>query len=488
MKKMYTRMLVGAILFCFISLSAQIENPQVKNNFSPVSKIEFLSKKISGKELAEIRENTVPNKMKRIEDLLKKLMVQIWDSDNDKWKDTLKTDYKYDGDNLIEEKTQFYNEENSEWVDYVKIAIKYNGKDMVTEIFTRMWDTLDKKWIDYDKQIIEYDDSDTLIKKVTFQENFAYIYPDIPGAPTGLSDLQIQVFSYNDNQTVKQKVVDGAFPLDTIFEIEKYLKIKYDYNNDKKVTEELWQVYVGVTYMDRLKINSEYDGDLLVKQKESWNETGDWDNLRQYTYTYTDFDSLETGLREEWDTTANQFVNYTRATLEYNSDKLITSNLLELWSGTDWGPYDKLEFKYKDKLMSERIYKFYLLGQWVKLERALYEYNTSITKPQGFLSANGLISDFSTEYFAGTILMKFAVKQTARFYLDIYDLQGKRIITLLNGEKISQGMSKSIRWDQTDGNGLSVAAGTYVLRLNCGNMHSLTNQLILNRQGESLVI
>ena len=51
--------------------------------------------------------------------------------------------------------------------------------------------------------------------------------------------------------------------------------------------------------------------------------------------------------------------------------------------------------------------------------------------------------------------------------LEVIDIFGNTIVTLLNGEQPSG--SNSVRWNGTDASGNTVAAGRYIYRMSVGN-------------------
>ncbi len=78
--------------------------------------------------------------------------------------------------------------------------------------------------------------------------------------------------------------------------------------------------------------------------------------------------------------------------------------------------------------------------------------------------------------FNGETHIDFQLKKAGMVNLTIYDIRGKKILTL--AQRIFSNGHHSVRWDGRDGNGSPVASGNYIYRLKYDN-HLLSRRMIL---------
>jgi hypothetical protein len=65
--------------------------------------------------------------------------------------------------------------------------------------------------------------------------------------------------------------------------------------------------------------------------------------------------------------------------------------------------------------------------------------------------------------FNGGTRIEFALPEATGLRLEIYDLRGRRLRTLVQGE--TEAGFHSVEWDGRDGRGRAVAAGVYLCRM-----------------------
>ncbi|UCH85067.1 MAG: putative Ig domain-containing protein [Candidatus Latescibacterota bacterium] len=99
-------------------------------------------------------------------------------------------------------------------------------------------------------------------------------------------------------------------------------------------------------------------------------------------------------------------------------------------------------------------------------------FETSITTP----ALQFTLDQNRPNPFNPTTTVSFVLPREMDVNLSIYDAQGRRIVTLLNG-KGSAG-SKDVVWDGKDANGTPVSSGVYFYRLTAGN-RTLTRKMVL---------
>lgn len=63
--------------------------------------------------------------------------------------------------------------------------------------------------------------------------------------------------------------------------------------------------------------------------------------------------------------------------------------------------------------------------------------------------------------------VRFSLSDDARVTIDVYDIAGRRVVSLVDREM--KAGTTSVRWDGRDENGSAVASGTYFVRMSAGN-------------------
>ncbi len=120
--------------------------------------------------------------------------------------------------------------------------------------------------------------------------------------------------------------------------------------------------------------------------------------------------------------------------------------------------------------------------------------STGYTERSGFFASGIITTDVAEEAaqvipkefklfqnypnpFNPSTTIAFEIPKSSSVYLEIYNLTGKRIRTLIGGEKYAPGRWE-IEWDGMDEKGNWVSSGMYLVRFSAGNFGS-TRKLLL---------
>jgi hypothetical protein len=103
---------------------------------------------------------------------------------------------------------------------------------------------------------------------------------------------------------------------------------------------------------------------------------------------------------------------------------------------------------------------------------------TSVSQGVGTPSAFALLQNYPNPFNPSTTI-RFSVSQGGSAMLEIYDLTGRHVRTLLSGE-VSAG-THSVQWDGRDERGSSVGSGVYFYRLRLGSKLESSRKMILMR-------
>jgi hypothetical protein len=96
---------------------------------------------------------------------------------------------------------------------------------------------------------------------------------------------------------------------------------------------------------------------------------------------------------------------------------------------------------------------------------------TDISTNEGAIPTEFALGQNFPNPFNPTTTLRFDLPKEALVTMEIYNIQGIRIRTLLKGESVSAGRH-SLMWDGRDENGFDVPSGVYLYRISAGDFHS----------------
>lgn len=139
----------------------------------------------------------------------------------------------------------------------------------------------------------------------------------------------------------------------------------------------------------------------------------------------------------------------------------------------------EMEYEYLDKNVKNNLsYEYRLLSR--DYSGLVHTYGTGLVEitvemiPGGFVLSQNYPNPFNP-----STTIKFSLSEPAQVKLSIYDISGKEVVRLVNGENLVPN-KYDFRWNAKDRNGRSVATGVYFYRMviNSGE-HILTRKMIL---------
>jgi hypothetical protein len=80
--------------------------------------------------------------------------------------------------------------------------------------------------------------------------------------------------------------------------------------------------------------------------------------------------------------------------------------------------------------------------------------------------------------FNPTTTIRFSLNQTAEVSLEVFNLLGQKVKTLLNGQRLSPG-THAVDWDGTAEDGKTVSAGVYLYRIQAGDFGDAKKMVFL---------
>ena len=133
--------------------------------------------------------------------------------------------------------------------------------------------------------------------------------------------------------------------------------------------------------------------------------------------------------------------------------------------------------------ISAIFFGFALDGQFfiddIRLVALASESATAVSQEADALPHRFLLSQNYPNPFNSETVIPFALSGRGEVDLEIYNLAGQKVATLVNG--VREAGAHSIRWDGTDERGRLLGSGVYLYRLRAGDTHRETRKLLLLR-------
>jgi flagellar hook assembly protein FlgD len=79
--------------------------------------------------------------------------------------------------------------------------------------------------------------------------------------------------------------------------------------------------------------------------------------------------------------------------------------------------------------------------------------------------------------FTHSVSLSYGLPVSAKVRVDIFDVAGRRLATLVNKEQPAG--FHSVKWDGRDSNGSRVAPGIYFSRVNCSGQTAVTKMIVM---------
>ena len=81
--------------------------------------------------------------------------------------------------------------------------------------------------------------------------------------------------------------------------------------------------------------------------------------------------------------------------------------------------------------------------------------------------------------FNPTTEIRFALKESAKTYLSIYNIKGEKVKTILNGQYIKKDQIYKTLWDGTDDSNKKVTSGIYLYKMKSGKFTSAKKMILM---------
>ena len=363
--------------------------------------------------------------------VVSEILFMEWESGA--WVNIAKMVNSYDVNDFLTESIS-YAWENNDWVNVMKMEYTNNGSGNPTEMLTYLWDTYNLEWI------------------LMFKDTYTY---------NGLWVTEILTEMWMVTQWINNSKTEYSY--DGSGNIIEILDIAWDF---------MTNVWVNVRITNRTYVN-----DLITEELIKLWENGDWVNEYNSFWTYNGGTHYTEVLQKIWNN--GQWLNYTRGTPTYNANWNVVEHLGEEWQNAAW-VNDILQLHTYDgnSNLTEIITQDWETNAWVNQMKMVYTYTgVGIFEFSKSDDSNINLNNYPNPFISETTI-SFKISENYNVQLEIFDLAGKKVTTLLNSELIPGNYS--VIWNGTNDSGNKLEPGLYLYRINADDKSIVKKLTISN--------
>ena len=345
------------------------------------------------------------------------------------WSDADRTFFTYDGNGrLSQQSTEIW--AGSAWILYMRITYTYDGNGWLVETLYEMGAGSPAPWM---KLTLTYEPGGHPVSQLLQQYS---------GGNWVNSQFATGTYDGGWHLTqVLQQVWSGSAWVDNKLDL-------YTYDGSWHITTLLGQRWTGTAWADTTRENYTYSGNDSIFQEtdQVWVAKGSWVN--DYLIT-NDWGGAQIHEKLEQDWQASAWVNIYRTTSHYTTN--LTDDLKEDW----------------------------ISNVWVNDDLNLYSYEqTGVAGSSLIEPGRGRLLTNSPNPFRPSTDISYTVARPGAVSLAVYNLNGQRVKTLVNG--FASSGSHRIAWNGCDDRGNQVPSGVYLYQLSSPDGTSV-NRMILAR-------
>ena len=362
-------------------------------------------------------------------DVVTEFLIMEWD--NGEWVNMMKLDYGYDNNDFLIEMTSYIWQDEA-WLKLGKTEYTNNSNGDPTEAHMYNWNAGTQEWT------------------LTFRDTYTY---NSSGLCTNLLEEMWMVTDWMNSS-----------------------KEEYSYDGNGNMTESdswTWD-FMSSAWQNNTMYSYTYSGNQLTEElSKTWQDNA-WVNEYNTFWTYGGGEYFTEVLKKKWET--GQWVNFSHGTQTFNGSGTVDIYLEEKWENAAWVNDLKQLYTYDgDGHLTEILSQTWVSGAWENEMKFIYSITVGVNEPS-MVNTSGFNLTNSPNPFSSETTITFDLTENAFTQLEIFNLVGKKVASLLDAKLIKGNYS--IAWDGKAGSGKKLNPGVYLFRLNV-NGASVVKKLTL---------
>ena len=362
--------------------------------------------------------------------------------------------YKSDGIVMVESIMQDW--ENNNWVNMMRMVFTYDVNDYLTEAMVYMWDN--NMWNNASKTEYTNNANGNPLESLMHMWN-----PDTNEWMLMFRDT----YTYDGNGLNTEVLIEMWMM--TYWMNFGHFDYTYDGNGNMiEVLDQTWD-FMTSAWQNAALTQFTYSNNLLIEDLYQYWENNAWVNEYNAFYTYNGNNNTEI-LIKDW--VGGQWVNYSHRDRYFNSNNQPTEEIEKMWVNEEWVNTTQILFSYDgNDCMTESLGKAWVSEEWVNDFRILYTYG-GVGVEESHVSEYKLNITNAPNPFKYYTNIFFDLSENCFVEIEIFDLTGKSVKSLLKGELPSGPVE--LAWDGTNQEGNTLDSGIYFCSIKAGNSTSVT--------------
>jgi len=253
------------------------------------------------------------------------------------------------------------------------------------------------------------------------------------------------------NTYQNDRLIDAKVSYPELIEMGLFVSRKvYAYDADGKIAQITNQLVLGAAWVDVERTVYHYRGNNIdyITEETFVAESSSWSYEEKTVHTFSD-------------------------------GKLFSLEEFE-WDGSSWIPIELHEYYYNgDASINYVLVKDWENGSYEIQRRFVYSYGeTSVDEQPLGLPKTFTLSNYPNPFNPETTI-QFSIDTNVQVSLDVFDVMGRKIRSLIDGEFRQPG-DHQLKWDGRDDSGRIQPSGSYIYRLSTPD-HTISKTCLLIR-------
>ena len=384
---------------------------------------------------------------------------------NNAWENKYKDIVQFNANAELIVSSITYEWQNSAWKNSMRMTGELTGTNQLSSITIEIWKN--DAWLLDTRISYEYNGAD--------QCTLITILADENGDGVLENALKTESSFDGNGYLVMEKVFFEEAGEWAEFEI-----VEYTNDSSGRTVERLAKMHLGGgEYMLASKTIFEYDGagNAVVETDFGFDFMSQtWFKNSKTTTAYNGNNDAIESLYQTWNGTA--WMNERLVKDSYDGQYRHIEMLEQIWDGASWIHKKRNGNIYDGDKLTESLFQMWDNG-WQNSERLLYDYSNTtgiadhVQRPAAFRLRN------YPNPFNPTTMFVFTLDEPQAIVLQVFDVNGRLVNVLLNGEKHSAGQH-AVVWNGIDSHGQTLSSGVYYYSIIAGEIKQ-TSRCVLVR-------